>query len=118
MITYFGWADTALNPMMGVEYYEAVQAKMGATTTLDFYRLFMVPGMLHCRGGLGTGRIDALTPLVNWVEGNLAPAMIPAERVEAGEVTRSRPLCPYPKVARYGGSGSVDDSGNFACTIP
>ena len=118
MITHFGWADTALNPMMGVNYYEDVRATMGATTAADFYRLFMVPGMFHCRGGLGTDRFDALTPLVNWVEGGTAPDQIPAARVDNGEVTRTRPLCPYPQVATYTGSGSIDDASSFVCAAP
>ena len=118
ILTCFGWADTALNPMMGVNYYEDVRQTMGSETTSDFYRLFMVPGMFHCGGGLGTDRFDALTPLVNWVEGGAAPDQIPAARVERGEVTRTRPLCPYPQVAAYLGAGSIDDAKNFACVLP
>ncbi|MEE2638610.1 MAG: tannase/feruloyl esterase family alpha/beta hydrolase, partial [Acidobacteriota bacterium] len=82
MITHFGWSDTALNPMMSVSYYENVQATLGADTTSDFYRLFMVPGMFHCRGGLGTDRFDVMTPLINWVEAGIPPDTIPAARVE------------------------------------
>ena len=118
MITHFGWADTALNPMMGVNYYEEVLAAMGESDTLDFYRFFTVPGMFHCSGGLGTDRFDVLTPLVNWVEGGVVPDTIPASRVENGQVTRTRPLCPFPQVARYTGSGSIDDASNFACAAP
>ena len=118
MISHFGWADTALNPMMTVDYYEEVRATLGPSETAEFYRLFMVPGMFHCSGGLGTDRFDLMTPLVNWVEGGAAPAAIPAERVEEGVVTRTRPLCPYPQVARYSGSGSIDDAANFACVTP
>ena len=118
MITHFGWADTALNPMMGVNYYEDVRATMGDDTTDAFYRFFAVPGMFHCSGGLGTDRFDVMTPLVNWVEGGAAPESIPAARVEQGQVTRTRPLCPYPQVARYSGSGSIDDASSFACAPP
>ena len=118
MITHFGWADTALNPMMGVDYYEDVRATMGEAKAADVYRLFMVPGMFHCRGGIGTDRFDALTPLVNWVEGGTAPDQIAAARVENGVVTRTRPLCPYPQVATYTGSGSIDDASNFVCGLP
>jgi len=95
-----------------------VRATMGEATAADVYRLFMVPGMFHCRGGIGTDRFDALTPLVNWVEGGTAPDQIPAMRVENGEVTRTRPLCPYPQVATYTGSGSIDDASNFICATP
>lgn len=118
MITHFGWADTALNPMMGVEYYEDVRATMGEASTDDFYRLFMVPGMFHCRGGLGTDQFDAFTPVVNWVEGDVAPDTIPAARVEGDVVVRTRPLCPYPQVATYDGTGSIDDARHFACAVP
>jgi len=118
MITHFGWADTALNPMMSVNYYENVQARLGADTTSDFYRLFMVPGMFHCRGGLGTDRFDVITPLINWVEAGIPPDTIPAARVEDEAVSRTRPLCPYPQVATYTGEGSIDDATNFVCTEP
>ncbi|HJZ71288.1 MAG TPA: tannase/feruloyl esterase family alpha/beta hydrolase [Vicinamibacterales bacterium] len=114
MITYFGWADPALNPMMGVRYYESVMKQAG-TATADFYRLFMVPGMFHCGGGIGTSVFDAFTPLVEWVEKGAAPQTIPAARVVDGKSVRTRPLCPYPQVAKYKGSGSVDEAANFSC---
>ena len=117
ILMYFGWADTALSPLMGIDYYEKVAAKSGPATR-DFYRLFMVPGMFHCRGGFGTDRFDPLTPLVNWVEGGAAPQRIEASQVEDGKTVRTRPLCPYPEVARYNGSGSVDEAGNFSCKAP
>ncbi|WP_164186560.1 tannase/feruloyl esterase family alpha/beta hydrolase, partial [Stenotrophomonas maltophilia] len=60
LLVYFGWADTALPPQMGVDYYERALARNGPGTP-DFFRLFMVPGMFHCRGGLGTDRFDAMT---------------------------------------------------------
>ncbi len=114
LLMYYGWADPQLNPMMGVEYFEHVTEKMGASTQ-DFARLFMIPGMFHCGGGVGTGTFDAATPVVNWVETGKAPERIEASRVVSGKVVRTRPLCPYPQVARYKGSGSIDDSTNFTC---
>jgi feruloyl esterase len=114
IVSYFGWADPALNPMMGVNYYESVMQKLGPSTA-DFYRLFMVPGMFHCQGGIGTGTFDALTPLVEWVEKGTAPSSIAASRLVEGKVVRTRPLCPYPEVAKYKGSGSIDDAANFSC---
>jgi Tannase and feruloyl esterase len=113
IVSYYGWADPALNPLMGVGYYESVSKKMGATD--DFYRLFMVPGMYHCGGGIGTSTFDALTPLVEWVEKGTAPASIVGSKVADGKVVRTRPLCPYPQVAIYKGSGSVDEAASFAC---
>jgi len=60
IIMYYGWADAALNPLMGVNYYEKIEQKMGPATT-DFFRLFMDPGMFHCSGGVGPSSFDALT---------------------------------------------------------
>jgi len=117
IVMYFGWADPALTPFMGVDYYEKVEQQMGPSTT-DFFRLFMVPGMFHCRGGVGVGTFDALTPLVQWVEKAVPPEHIIGSRVVDDKVLRTRPLCPYPQVAKYKGSGSIDDTGNFACAAP
>ena len=114
MVSYFGWADPALNPLMGVRYYETVVRQMGPSTA-DFYRLFMVPGMFHCGGGVGTSTFDALTSLVEWVEKGTAPLSILASRVVDGKPVRTRPLCPYPQTAKYQGSGSIDDASSFAC---
>jgi len=113
IVMYFGWADTALTPWMGIDYYERVMKT--TPETKDFMRLFMVPGMFHCLGGVGVDRIDALTPLLNWVEAGKAPDRIVGTRMEGGKVVRARPLCPYPQTARYSGSGSLDDAANFAC---
>ena len=117
ILMYFGWADPALNPLMGVEYYEQVSQRMGAGTA-GFFRLFMVPGMFHCSGGVGADTFDKLGPLSDWVEHGTAPDAIPASRVVGGKVVRTRPLCAYPEVARYQGSGSTDDGANFACVKP
>src|SRR5262249_54567439 len=114
IVSYFGWADNGLNAMMGVNYYEAVTQKLGPSTR-DFYRLFMGPGMFHCGGSVGPRTSEAFRPLVNWVEKAAARASIPAARVVDGKAVRTRPLCPYPEVAKYKGAGSIDDAGNFAC---
>jgi feruloyl esterase len=116
ILGYFGWADPALNPLMGVRYYEAVLKTMGPSTK-DFYRLFMVPGMLHCGGGAGASTFDALTPLVEWVEKGTAPETLLASRVVDGKPVRTRPLCPYPQAAIYRGAGSTDDAANFSCGV-
>ena len=117
MITYHGWSDTALNPLMAVNYYEDVLAE--TPDAADFYRLFMVPGMFHCGGGRGINTIDALPPLVTWVETGEAPARLVGRRVDRdGEVLMTRPVCPYPEVARYTGDGDVDEAASFACRPP
>jgi feruloyl esterase len=103
--------------MMGVEYYEAVQARMGPGTT-DFFRLFMVPGMFHCGDGPGPNQFDTTAPLGDWVEHGAAPQTIRASKITGGNVARTRPLCVYPQVARYSGTGSIDDSANFTCVKP
>jgi Tannase and feruloyl esterase len=117
IVMYFGWADPQLNARMGVEYYEKVVQNMGGSTA-DFFRLFMVPGMFHCRGGVGTDTFDAATPLVNWVESGSAPDRIAASRIVQSKVVRTRPLCAYPQVERYKGTGSIDDAANFSCVNP
>ncbi len=117
LLMYFGWADPQLNPRMGVEYYEDVLAKMGPATP-EFARLFMVPGMFHCGGGVGTSTFDVATHLVDWVEAGKAPDVIQASRIVNSQVVRTRPLCPYPQVARYKGTGSIDEAANFSCVKP
>jgi feruloyl esterase len=117
LLMTYGWSDQILQPMMGVKYFEEAVAKNGPSTT-DFFRLFMVPGMSHCSGGIGTDRFDSMTALINWVEKNKAPDSIAATRVVNNQVVRSRPLCPYPQVARYSGQGSIDESKNFSCVKP
>jgi feruloyl esterase len=117
LLMTYGWADTVLQPMMGVNYYEQAVAKNGPQT-MDFFRLFMVPGMSHCGGGIGPDRNDAVTAMIDWVEKGKAPASIVASRVVNNQVVRTRPLCPYPQVARYSGRGSIDDAANFRCVAP
>jgi hypothetical protein len=117
ILMYWGWADPALNPMMGVEYYEAVEKAMGPGTR-DFFRLFMAPGMFHCSDGPGPNQLDTLSALSAWVEKGTAPDSLRAEKMAAGKVVRSRPLCPYPQSARYKGTGSIDDAASFTCVKP
>jgi feruloyl esterase len=116
LMTY-GWADGILQPMMGVNYYQQATAVNGPNTP-DFFRLFMIPGMAHCQGGIGTDRHDPVTAIINWVEKGEAPSSIIANRAVNGTVTRTRPLCAYPQVARYKGQGSIDDAANFSCVAP
>ena len=114
LLTWFGWADQALNPNMGVEYYEGVLRKMGPGAK-DFYRLFMAPGMFHCAGGIGCDSNSYLAAVIDWVERGKAPDTLPASRTVAGKVVRTRPFCPYPQVAKYKGSGSIDEASSFVC---
>jgi len=102
---------------MSVSYYEKVAERMGPTTS-NFFRLFMVPGMFHCGGGVGVSSFDAVTPLITWVEKGVAPDQIIGARVVDGKTVRTRPLCPYPQTAKYKGMGSIDDARNFVCRQP
>ena len=117
ILMWYGWADPALNPLMGLEYYERVTKTMG-TGTPEFFRLFMMPGVFHCSGGVGPDRVDTITPLVDWVERGMAPEMLIASQRAGDKATRTRPLCPHPQVARYAGHGSPDEARNFICAAP
>ena len=115
IVHYSGWADQQVNPLPGIEYYETVSRRMGEAATRDFYRLFMVPGMFHCGGGPGCHTADWLGAVMAWVEKGAAPDQILTMHTEKGLTTRTRPVCPYPQVARYQGKGSIDDAANFSC---
>ena len=119
LIQYHGWADQQIPSGSSVDYYESVLGAMGgASGVKDNYRLFMVPGMGHCGGGDGTSSFDMLTALEQWVEQGKAPDRIPASHVTNGQPDRTRPLCPYPQMAAYKGSGSTDEAANFVCREP
>ncbi|PWU03443.1 MAG: tannase/feruloyl esterase family alpha/beta hydrolase [Terriglobia bacterium] len=116
LIQYHGWSDPQIAPATSVQYYKSVVDTLGGANKVQSgYRLFMVPGMAHCGGGDGTSNFDMLSALEQWVEKGKAPDQIAASRVRDGKVDRTRPLCPYPQVAQYKGSGSTDDAANFAC---
>jgi feruloyl esterase len=119
LIMYHGWADALIVPQNSINYYQSVVKAMGgARKTEDFFRLFMVPGMGHCFGGEGPCNFDAFSALAQWVEDDKAPDMIIASHSTAGHVDRTRPLCVYPRVAKYKGTGSTDDAANFTCASP
>jgi feruloyl esterase len=116
LIMTYGWADQILQPLMGVKYYESILAR--DKNAAKYARLFMVPGMTHCAGGIGPDRNDAVTAVIDWVEKGKAPDQLIASKVTDGKTVRTRPLCPYPQVARYQGQGSIDDAANFKCELP
>jgi feruloyl esterase len=116
LLMYHGWSDPQIPAGSSVGYYERVMATMGGpASTQETARLFMVPGMNHCGGGPGTTTFDMLAALERWVEQGQAPARIEATRTADGKTERSRPLCAYPQVATYTGSGSTDEARNFVC---
>ena len=132
LILYHGWSDAALPPVNTINYFDSVVRKMGQRDAGSFIRLFMVPGMQHCGAGPGpnsfgavvtSGQSDAQhdmsVALERWVEEGIAPEQIIASKRQGldpkSAIIRARPLCPYPQVARYKGSGSTDDAANFVC---
>jgi feruloyl esterase len=117
LLMYAGWSDPGIPPGFLPEYYKRVLAKTNVKNVQDAVRLFMVPGMGHCGGGDGTSTFDMLAALDRWVENGKAPEQIPASRVKDGVVDRTRPLCPYPQVATYKGSGSTDEAASFVCQV-
>jgi feruloyl esterase len=133
LILYHGWSDAAIPAQNTIEYYRSVLKKMGTRKTREFVRLFMVPGMQHCGGGAGPNSFgqwgvargdpqhNIAAALERWVEQGIAPEQIVAAKHKsamdpASAVERTRPLCAYPNLARYKGSGSTDDAANFECT--
>ena len=117
-IVWHGWADQLITAEGTIDYYARVQQQMGgAKKTSEFVRLFMAPGVTHCAGGAGPQPGGLMEALLAWVEEGKAPETLPAtRRDQAGAVTRSRPLCAYPLVAKYKGSGSTDEAANFVCS--
>jgi feruloyl esterase len=116
LLMYHGWSDPGIPPMNTVDYYKKVVGTLGGVSkTTNSIRLFMIPGMNHCQGGDGTDKFDGIGALSQWVEKGKAPERIEASHQTAGKVDRKRPLCPYPQVATYKGSGSTDEAANFVC---
>jgi Tannase and feruloyl esterase len=119
LLMYHGWNDQLIAPRNSINYYQSVvKAQGGAEKAADSIRLFMVPGMAHCGGGDGTSVFDSLAVLEQWVEQKKTPAQIPASHLTNGVRDRTRPLCPYPSIAAYAGSGDTNDAANFTCSKP
>jgi feruloyl esterase len=119
LIQYHGWSDPQISPVSSVQYYQrVVEALGGADKVRGSHRLFMAPGMGHCGGGEGPNTFDMVSALEQWVEHGKAPDQIVASRSANGVVERTRPLCPYPQVAKYKGTGSTNDAASFACAAP
>ncbi len=121
LIQYHGFSDPEVPPLTSINYFESVVSFPDESTqwTQEYYRLFMVPGMNHCKGGPGANVFDMLTPLVQWVEDDVAPSRIIATHYVNNDPTQSvqftRPLCSYPQDAVYKGSGNTNDAANFVC---
>jgi feruloyl esterase len=119
LLMYHGWADPAISAYGTIDYYERMTKIVGGQKAAEeFARLYLVPGMHHCAGGPGPNQFDMLTALENWVEQGAAPQSIVATHATGDHVDRTRPICPYPQVAKYVGTGSVDEAANFTCQAP
>jgi hypothetical protein len=146
LLQYHGWSDSAIVASSSIEYYQAVRSFLAAApdprsppkSVEDFYRLFMVPGMSHCSGGVGAVHFgndatdfgtapastdpehDVFSALVRWVEQGVPPDHIIGSGPSPLDATKTltRPLCPYPQQASYKGNGDVNDAKNFECAIP
>jgi hypothetical protein len=136
-IQYAGLTDSIVTPLSSVRYYQAVVAAQGNKSdpatlakTQEFYRLFLAPGVGHCGGGAGPNQFgqaggvgdaehDMVVALEQWVEKGVAPARIIATKYISDDKTKgvaiTRPLCPFPQVAKYKGTGEVTDAANFSC---
>jgi feruloyl esterase len=132
LILYHGWSDAAISPLNSIAYYQSLVAGMGSTTK-DFARLFMAPGLQHCTLGPGPNSFgqtllgppgdaehDISSALERWVEKGVAPEKIVATKYQNDSdpgqgVRMTRPLCPYPQVAAYDGTGNPNDAASFIC---
>jgi feruloyl esterase len=120
LLLYHGWADPGPAPENTINYFDAVNRTLGGRQD-DWMRLFLMPGVGHCGGGVGPDQADFLGAMERWREQRVAPAQIVATRPAgraSGPGPMSRPLCPHPQVARYGGFGSTDEAKNFSCVAP
>jgi tannase/feruloyl esterase len=113
LVLWHGLSDAAVPATMSINYYERVSRVMGGKEADSFLRLFLVPGVNHCGGGPGLDDVDGVTALENWVERGSAPAQLMTRRFANGVLERSRPVFPYPKVARYAGSGDPAQASSF-----
>jgi Tannase and feruloyl esterase len=119
LLLYHGWSDPQVPTLNTIKYYNSVIEKTGgAANASNSIRLFLEPGMGHCRGGEGPNVFDKMGALEQWVEKGKAPEVLNASHMTNGKVDRTRPLCPYPQVAKYKGTGSIDDAANFTCSAP
>jgi feruloyl esterase len=117
LLLYHGWNDQRNPAENSINYYSKVLKTMG-TKQDEWLRLFMVPGMNHCSGGVGPSQIDYLSTMERWREAGQSPASITAYRVRGHEVDMTRPVCAYPNVAKWTGVGSTNDAANFKCVAP
>jgi feruloyl esterase len=137
LILWIGAEDTTVQPAMPISYYEGVQKQLGAKVTDSFMRFFLLPGVGHCGGAEGPSQVDVFTPLMAWVETHQEPKMLVAGKVQAAANPRgafggpgagaapnpvappaqatdyTRPIYPWPMVAKYSGKGDAKDAASY-----
>jgi feruloyl esterase len=114
LILWHGWSDPALSALATIGYYRQVEERDPALR--DYFRMFLLPGVLHCGGGPGPDTVDWFTPITDWVERGQAPDRLTAAKLDKdGKVARAHPLCPYPQRASYTGKGNPDLADSYAC---
>jgi feruloyl esterase len=120
LLLWHGWADPGPAPENTINYYTQAAKTVGGGAPDDWMRLFLMPGVAHCGGGVGPDQADFLGAMERWREQGVAPGQITASRNagRSGLTPMTRPLCPFPQVAKYKGTGSTDEAGNFSCAAP
>jgi hypothetical protein len=120
LIVYHGWADGGVSPINTLDYYSQVAARQGGMAReRGWFRLFMVPGMFHCRGGDAPNTFDFMPAIMAWVEKGVAPdGVVATQKDPAGAVVRQRPLYAYPEYAAYAGSGDVSQAASWHSAMP
>jgi len=117
LLMYHGWSDQQNPASTSVNFFDGIVKAVGRSAVGKSVQLYMVPGMNHCQGGVGTDTFDKIAVMEDWMAKGSAPEQIVASHATGGKVDRTRPLCPYPQVAVYRGSGSTDEASNFACRL-
>ncbi len=134
LLQYHGWYDGSPSPLASIQYYRAVETKLGGLDkTQDFYRLYMAPGVMHCGQGPGPNMFGNLTDssgvsdaghnifsaLRAWVEEGREPNAIIATKYQDDDVNKgkimTRPLCPFPRVAKWNRKGPTREATSFSC---
>jgi len=120
LLLWHGWADPGPAPENTINYYAQVSKAVSGGSHDDWMRLFLLPGVAHCGGGVGPDQADFLGAMERWREQGVAPGQITASRNpgRGGLTPMTRPLCPFPQVAKYKGTGSTDEAVNFVCAAP
>jgi feruloyl esterase len=114
LLMWHGWSDPQVPAQNSIIFFENVLKTVGARAQASI-ALFMLPGVLHCGGGPGPDTFDKMAAISKWVEQGQKPVRIVASHLTDGKADRTRPLCPFGQVARYGGVGNTNDATNFSC---